>query len=70
MLYHVIHENLEDEKGPTIRSDKTYPRKEASKKARALAEKYPDVNIGIMPVGWGRSDSADDLVTIPAPLPL
>jgi len=47
-LYHVIHENLEDDEGPMVRSEKTYPVEVASALAEALAEKYPNAYVDIM----------------------
>ena len=50
MLYYVIHEDLEDEEGDLVVSEKAYPEKIASEKAEALAEKYPNAYCDIMAV--------------------
>ena len=48
MLFHVIHEDLEDDEGGLIFSLKAYPEYEASEKAEALAEKYPNAYVDVM----------------------
>ena len=50
MLYHVIHEDLEDEEGAMIISKKTYSLFEASEKAEVLSEKYPNCYADIISV--------------------
>ena len=46
--YYVIHEDLEDDEGDMVWSKKSYPRIEASKKADALGEKYPNAYVDIV----------------------
>jgi fatty acid-binding protein DegV len=50
MLYHVVHEDLEDEEGELVVSLKAYPEKVAAEKAEALAEKYPNAYCDIMSI--------------------
>jgi len=45
--FHVIHEDFEDDEAPMVKSEKTYPFEEASEKANALAEKYPNLHVDI-----------------------
>ena len=46
--YYVIHENLEDDEGDRIWSKESYSRTEASEKADALGEKYPNAYVDIV----------------------
>ena len=46
--YYVIHEDLEDDEGDMVWSEKSYPRIEASEKADALGEKYPNAYVDIV----------------------
>ena len=50
MLYHVVHEDLEDEEGELVVSLKAYHESEAIEKAEALAEKYPNAYVDIMSI--------------------
>ena len=50
MLFHIIHEDLEDDEGELIFSLKAYPEDEALEKAEALAEKYPNAYVDIMSI--------------------
>tara|TARA_R100001594_G_scaffold123701_1_gene160228 strand:+ start:218 stop:403 length:186 start_codon:yes stop_codon:yes gene_type:complete len=51
MLYHVVHEDFEDDEGGLlVVSYEAYPEEVALEKAEALAEKYPNAYVDIMSI--------------------